>query len=62
MLIVKMGEKINKEFHFICKNCKVEWYADRQDVNFTPPFMEYDVYMDCTCCGETIYQSMIEKR
>lgn len=52
MIIVKMGEYINKEFHFICNNCKAEWYAERSEVKFSPPFMEYYVYMKCPCCGD----------
>ena len=52
ILIKTMGDIISKEFHFQCKHCHAEWYADRTDVKITPPFVEYAVYMKCPCCGE----------
>lgn len=50
MLITKCGTISNVEFFFRCKRCGTEWYADRPEVNFTPPCMPYDVYMGCPCC------------
>ncbi len=44
-----MGHKPKGEFFFRCK-CGTEWYANRGEVNFTPPCMPYDVYMTCPGC------------
>ena len=60
MIITKIGE-ITKEFKFICGNCNSEWYADRKEVKFTPPFMEFEAYMKCPCCGYTTYSKESEK-
>lgn len=58
MTIIKEGrsEKRSKgEFSFKCKNCYCEWEAERKEVNFTPPFLPYDVYMKCPNCKKTVY-------
>lgn len=56
--IIKAGDvdkRRNKEFHFKCKHCSCEWGADRKDVKFTPPRIDYDVYMQCPNCKTTVY-------
>ena len=61
MLITRIGEYISKEFHFVCRNCNCEWYADRKEVNFTPPCFDYGVYMDCPCCNDTTYMKEVSE-
>lgn len=51
MLIINAGNKHVGDFHFKCK-CGCEWFAERQEVSFTPPCIEYDVYMRCPNCKE----------
>lgn len=53
MTIIKYGKQIG-DFHFKC-NCGCEWYAERSEVSFTPPCVEYDVYMRCPCCKKENY-------
>jgi len=55
VVITRYGDII-KGFKFTCKYCNAEWYANREEVKFTPPFMKYAVYMNCPCCGETTYE------
>ena len=50
MIVTKTGTRPVGEFFFKC-GCGTEWYAERSEVNFTPPCMEYAVYMKCPCCG-----------
>lgn len=60
MHIIKLGDltKSKKgEFHFTCKNCGCEWYADRGDngLKISAPCFEFFVYMRCPNCNtETI--------
>jgi RNase P subunit RPR2 len=54
MIVTRYGDII-KGFKFVCKHCNAEWYANKQEVKITPPFMEYAVYMNCPCCGQTTY-------
>jgi len=56
MKIIKLGTpQDNKigEFHFICKKCGTEWYADRGDkeLKISPPCCEFYTYMNCPNCG-----------
>lgn len=41
------------EFHFLCKKCGCEWYADRGDkgLKISPPCCEFYAYMDCPNCN-----------
>lgn len=52
MNIIKTGEPTysSGEFRFTCKNCGCKWGAERHEVKFTPPMMEFGVYMDCPNC------------
>lgn len=58
MNIVKPGiPQRNGSFHFCCKKCGCEWYADRGDkgLNFSPPCMEFFAIMSCpNCRRETV--------
>ena len=58
MKILKCGSDIaiNEEFVFKCR-CGAIWSAKRKEVHFTPPFLPYDVYMECPYCNETRYIS-----
>lgn len=57
MNIIKVGnpeyykEKGN-DFYFKCERCECEWTAKRNEVKFTPPCMEFGVYMACPTCGQ----------
>lgn len=56
MQIIKVGDisKAKKgEFHFICKKCGCEWYADRGDKGLiiAPPCCEFSVDMKCPTCN-----------
>ena len=52
MQIIEQGDyRFNKsEFVFNCKRCGCKWGAERREVKFTPPMMEFGVYMDCPNC------------
>jgi hypothetical protein len=44
-----------KVFTFKCEHCNAAWYANEKEINYTPPSMEYAVYMNCPHCGEKTY-------
>jgi hypothetical protein len=54
MQIIKHGnpQKTKDEFHFFCKNCGCEWYADRKDdgLRISPPGFAFLVCMECPNC------------
>lgn len=56
MKIVNAGNKefsSRGEFHFKCKKCDCEWYADRTDkeLHISPPMLSFYTYMNCPNCG-----------
>ena len=60
MNIVKLGISLTErkgEFHFNCKECGCEWFADRGDngLKISPPCCEFFAYMDCPNCKTTSY-------
>lgn len=60
MNIIKSGDVTkskNGEFHFTCKHCGCEWYADREDseLHISPPCVEFFTYMKCPNCNRTTY-------
>lgn len=57
MYITKSGKvKVKGAFYFKCNQCDAQWYAERKEVNFTPPCLPYEVYMKCPYCKKNVYK------